>query len=188
MPASPTFRKVPLTADLAVKLAAEAQALSPGWHLNFSFLCPLAVPLGGYPVVVLNDGQNLFGDAVGSLSGASWQAGATVANLIGEGRIPRETPLPHPLPSHSPRLRQFHRPRRLSSPRLCIRGAALQRKPRATISRPSLPCSRPFSGFLHPVDFSLHHPRNRSLGRLALFRLLPVQAGRRITQHSARGR
>lgn len=50
---------------------------------------PLAAPAGNYPVVCLNDGQNLFGDGQGSLSGLDWQAGKTASRLIEEGKIPR---------------------------------------------------------------------------------------------------
>jgi predicted alpha/beta superfamily hydrolase len=40
-----------------------------------------------YPVLYLNDGQNLFGDCP-SLSGSSWNAAHTAAELISSGRLP----------------------------------------------------------------------------------------------------
>jgi predicted alpha/beta superfamily hydrolase len=40
-----------------------------------------------YPVLYLNDGQNLFDPATAYI-GVDWQAGATAARLIGEGQIP----------------------------------------------------------------------------------------------------
>lgn len=40
-----------------------------------------------YPLLVLNDGQNLFDDAM-SFSGSSWRAGGTAAKLISRGQLP----------------------------------------------------------------------------------------------------
>lgn len=41
-----------------------------------------------YPVLYLNDGQNLF-DPATAFAGVDWRAGSTAQQLIGEGRIPR---------------------------------------------------------------------------------------------------
>ena len=43
--------------------------------------CPL-----GWPVLYLNDGQNLFDDKL-SFSGCSWRAAATAASLIASGKV-----------------------------------------------------------------------------------------------------
>lgn len=40
-----------------------------------------------YPVLYLNDGQNLFGDCP-TLSGASWEAAQAAAGLIASGKLP----------------------------------------------------------------------------------------------------
>lgn len=40
-----------------------------------------------YPLLILNDGQNLFDDAL-SFSGSSWKAGETAAKLISSGKLP----------------------------------------------------------------------------------------------------
>lgn len=40
-----------------------------------------------YPVLYLNDGQNLFGDSP-TLSGASWEAAQATAGLITSGKLP----------------------------------------------------------------------------------------------------
>lgn len=46
-----------------------------------------AAPPGGYPVLYLCDGQNLFDDKL-SFSGTSWRAAETAAKLIAAGQVP----------------------------------------------------------------------------------------------------
>jgi hypothetical protein len=46
-----------------------------------------AAPRGGYPVVYLNDGQNLFVDGL-AFGGMSWRAGYAASCLIANGRLP----------------------------------------------------------------------------------------------------
>lgn len=57
-------------------------------HLPDTDVVFAAQEFGDAPVLVLNDGQNLFDDAL-SFSGASWRVGATIASMSAAGSLPK---------------------------------------------------------------------------------------------------